>query len=130
MRPLRIIFGILIFANTVFAEHTPLDLAQHLWNERVLVLASTNSDSEEMRVMVARLEESAEGIKERKLVVYRVTNNEELARKLKLSAPFNLVLIGKDGTEKFRSSKPVEVEIIFQTIDAMPMRQREIREQK
>jgi hypothetical protein len=41
---------------------------------------------------------------------------------------FRVVLVGKDGTEKRRDAEPVTARSIFDTIDAMPMRQREMRE--
>jgi hypothetical protein len=40
---------------------------------------------------------------------------------------FVLILIGKDGEEKFRSSTPVTIERINHIIDAMPMRQDEMK---
>ena len=40
---------------------------------------------------------------------------------------FTVILIGKDGTEKQRSQTPVDPIMIFRTIDAMPMRQQEMR---
>lgn len=40
---------------------------------------------------------------------------------------FAVILIGKDGTEKQRFSQPVDLSRIFSTIDAMPMRQQEMR---
>jgi hypothetical protein len=42
---------------------------------------------------------------------------------------FTLVLVGKDGTEKRRDEGPVRSEVIFDEIDAMPMRRREMRKQ-
>ncbi len=42
---------------------------------------------------------------------------------------FNLVLIGKDGGVKYRSQQATETRDIFSTIDAMPMRQNEMRRQ-
>jgi len=41
---------------------------------------------------------------------------------------FRVVLVGKDGTEKRRDAGPVTARSVFDTIDAMPMRQREMRE--
>ncbi len=40
---------------------------------------------------------------------------------------FRVILVGKDGTAKRHDSNPVEPEVIFNEIDAMPMRQREMR---
>jgi hypothetical protein len=43
---------------------------------------------------------------------------------------FTSVLIGKDGTEKMRVvGKPAQPDTIFETIDSMPMRQREMKDQ-
>jgi hypothetical protein len=41
---------------------------------------------------------------------------------------FRVVLVGKDGTEKRRNAQSVTARSVFDTIDAMPMRQREMRE--
>ena len=38
------------------------------------------------------------------------------------------VLVGKDGTEKLRKAK-IDLDEIFEVIDAMPMRKREMKEQ-
>lgn len=43
---------------------------------------------------------------------------------------FKVVLLGKDGTVKLTSATPVEAETLFRTIDAMPMRQREMRDRE
>lgn len=39
---------------------------------------------------------------------------------------FALVLVGKDGGEKFRAHEPVRAREVFDLIDAMPMRRREM----
>lgn len=43
---------------------------------------------------------------------------------------FAVVLIGRDGGEKFRSDDPVSVEELFSKIDEMPVRRREMRERE
>lgn len=40
---------------------------------------------------------------------------------------FTVVLVGKDGGEKFRSTKPVSTQQLFAIIDQMPMRKQEIK---
>lgn len=42
---------------------------------------------------------------------------------------FTVVLVGKDGGEKFRSHVPVTIEELDALIDAMPMRQQEVRDE-
>ncbi|GHD16218.1 DUF4174 domain-containing protein [Tianweitania populi] len=41
---------------------------------------------------------------------------------------FTVILLGKDGQEKLRDTKPVTSGALFELIDSMPMRQREARE--
>jgi hypothetical protein len=41
---------------------------------------------------------------------------------------FVVVLVGRDGGEKFRSEEPISAKELFDRIDAMPMRRREMRE--
>ncbi len=40
---------------------------------------------------------------------------------------FAVVLVGKDGGEKLRTGKPFRFEKLRKTIDAMPMRQEEMK---
>ncbi len=40
---------------------------------------------------------------------------------------FAAILVGKDGGEKFRTTKPVSSESVFRRIDAMPMRKEEMK---
>jgi len=42
-------------------------------------------------------------------------------------ADFVVILLGKDGTEKLRSSAPISLMRLNRTIDAMPGRQQEMR---
>ncbi len=42
-------------------------------------------------------------------------------------ARFTVLLLGKDGGEKLRANSPVSWEALRSTIDAMPMRQEEMR---
>jgi hypothetical protein len=43
---------------------------------------------------------------------------------------FQVVLIGKDGGVKLRSSEPVSMKDLFGLIDSMPMRQQEMESKK
>lgn len=55
-------------------------------------------------------------------------DNKALRQSYGIDAGFGLILVGKDGSEKRRSSLPVSVHEIFAQIDGMPMRQREMRD--
>ncbi|MEC8048819.1 MAG: DUF4174 domain-containing protein, partial [Chloroflexota bacterium] len=41
---------------------------------------------------------------------------------------FNLILIGKDGGIKYNTNEPIKINKIFEIIDKMPMRIKEIKE--
>ena len=59
-----------------------------------------------------------------------ITDAEQLTTRNRFHVPpteFALILLGKDGDEKLRSTVPITIERINATIDAMPMRQDEIR---
>ena len=76
------------------------------------------------------LERDSMGIKERDLVITTVEKESEYKKYNVATDRFTLLLIGKDGGEKFRSTKPVAIETIFRLIDSMPMRQAEMGRRK
>jgi hypothetical protein len=43
---------------------------------------------------------------------------------------FLAVLVGRDGTEKHRSTEPIPPGELFRMIDAMPMRREEMEERR
>jgi hypothetical protein len=137
-----------------FAMSAPIDLEAHAWSERVvLVFAGSPTDptlEAQRRAWGGRGEavvggEAAAGFAERDLVVYVVTpraaaREDGAGRALLPPAPglreewgvgeeeFTVVLIGKDTGEKLRRvGAPLQPEELFATIDAMPMRQAEMR---
>ena len=60
-----------------------------------------------------------------------VSDAEQLALRRQYTigqTDFAVVLLGKDGGEKFRSTTPVPVERLDQIIDAMPMRKNEMKQ--
>ena len=90
-----------------------------------------------------RFEDARDGLQEREITVYRVfEEGESLGPEGPISAAearqlrerfgpegaFTVVLVGKDTTEKLRRSDVLSTGELFETIDAMPMRQREMRE--
>ena len=75
-----------------------------------------------------------EGVKERDLrltVILEVSDKAKLFKRYKIVPDkFTFVLIGKDGGEKFRSSKIVSLQALFALIDGMPMRKDEMRKRR
>lgn len=96
-----------------------------------MLLVFTLSTEDENYLEQKHLLEGAEdGVLERDVVVLFVNDpTDPLRADYRISKDFTVVLIGKDGTEKERFSKPIEPERLFGLIDQMPMRRREMREQ-
>lgn len=124
-------------------------LDAHRWEHRVLVIFVPDGDEERLEEQEDRLAGSDEGFRDRDLLLLTVHESEGHVRKTPGAEPlflteaavnrlyqrfdvpvddFRVILVGKDGTEKRRAVSPVDTRSIFDTIDGMPMRQRELRE--
>ncbi|KIN64354.1 DUF4174 domain containing protein [Sulfitobacter noctilucicola] len=134
-----------LIATTALAQETPMkepdtlflpadmdDLSEFRWKKRpVLVFADSPDDPEyieQMELLRARTEE----LVERDVVVLTDTDPDARSALRLLMRPrgFMLVLVGKDGGNKLRKPFPWDVREITRSIDKMPMRQLEIREEK
>lgn len=110
------------------------------------MLFAPTADDADLREQERRLGAAREALVERDVAVVEITRDggrggaeERLdeaaanAIRARFEAPsdaFLFVLLGKDGTEKARWNRPVDPRWIAETIDAMPMRQREMRERR
>ncbi len=120
------------------------ELEHHQWKHRLLLLISTGKGEQENLRQLKWLRSNLAGLDERKLLVYQLRSGyflkgldssikeKKQAKKLydnyaSKDEDFEVILIGLDGYEKFRSNHPVEIKSIFERIDAMPMRRNEIR---
>ena len=124
-------------------------LAQHRWQHRVLLAFAPALDARAIETQKVKINAGRAGFTERDMVLIAVSPND--LREEGMSAPRSpdlfreearslyerfsvepgttaILLIGKDGTEKARWSEPVDLAEVFGLIDAMPMRQREMRE--
>jgi hypothetical protein len=111
------------------SEASPLD--QFLRKQRVLVVVAPAGDpaAETQRRIY---EASAKGMSERSIVLTEAVDDTERSRQIRsrLSAEgsrFQVFLIGKDGHTAASSTKPLSAEDVFARVDAMPMRQDEMR---
>lgn len=118
---------------------------KHQWNDRVILLFAPHPDHPDYREMAAELAESTDGIEERDLVIYHMFWErkglvgdkaiptkvaEELRReRAVLKDAFTFILLGKDGGQKMRAEEAVSVKAVFDEIDSMPMRKKEMKEQ-
>ncbi|MFK7837930.1 MAG: DUF4174 domain-containing protein [Sulfitobacter sp.] len=119
-------------ASTLFAPATMEDLSEFRWKKRPVVVFADSADDpayiEQLELLHAREIE----LEERDVIV--LTDTDPAARsalRLKMRPRgFMLVLVGKDGGIKLRKPFPWSVREINRSIDKMPMRKREIREEK
>jgi effector-binding domain-containing protein len=111
-----------------------LGLEDYRWENRLL-LVFESGETPERREFETRLEQHAEGVVDRDLLMIPVggeggawDNAAQISRRFNAAdADFLVLLVGKDGTEKKRWTSVPSIEEIFEIIDAMPMRQREMQ---
>lgn len=109
---------------------------------RPLLIFARKPDSPQLQIQLRRLHGNAAAVAERDIVPIAVPyqspsttaamltgDDAQAARRRFNVAPgdFAVILIGKDGVEKLRSSRPVSVDKLRDIIDAMPARQKEMR---
>ncbi len=115
------------------------------WQNRPLLVFAPGSDDPALERQIAIADRHRAGWRERDMVTIVVAGdrpvtvdgtrakdlvNDALRQRYGVTGDsFAAILVGKDGTEKLRHTRPIAASKLFQTIDAMPMRRREMREQ-
>lgn len=106
------------------------DLSLYRWRQRLIVIfAPSPHDQRYIAARETMLGQKA-GLVERDIVVLVDASPDAgggLRAQLGVDG-FRMLLIGKDGGVKIDRAAPIPAEVLFATIDAMPMRQREMRE--
>jgi hypothetical protein len=128
-----------------------VNLADYRWKHRLLLVFAPSRDAEAFQDQRERFAGTGAAFRERDLLLITVPpegtgilgpspdtaatpTTEATTTRLRerfgvAPGDFAVILVGKDGTEKRRDRAPVDPQVIFDAIDAMPMRQREMREQ-
>jgi len=125
-------------------EHGMNVLHEYQWKNRILLVFAQSEGDTTFQTFKKQLLEEMEGIADRDLLIFEIfeigrsssdgslldAGTVENLRKYLSIKPgsFAIILIGKDGNEKFRSTLMVKLVELFSLIDSMPMRQREMRE--
>jgi hypothetical protein len=117
-----------------------VSLASLRGTARPLLIFAPKPDDSQLEIQLRRLHDNAAAIAERDIVVIAIPyqspsptqamltgDDAQTARRRFNIAPgdFAVILLGKDGGEKLRSAKPISIDKLRDTIDAMPMRQQE-----
>jgi hypothetical protein len=128
------------------ASVADLDLDSLRWKNRVLVLFSPSESDASFQLQKQGLASSAQGVLERDLMVLEISEQgqsragnqllseksvQDIRKRLGVvGGSFQVLLIGKDGGVKLRSTEPVSTKDLFGLIDSMPMRQEEMESRK
>ncbi|WP_157686845.1 DUF4174 domain-containing protein [Nonlabens sp. Hel1_33_55] len=122
------------------------DLKNHQWKNRIVLVLSNDAANEHYKAQIADLKSVKEECAERKLVMYQVLPSEVRLQKfdgsksekwnessdlfkefMQKDDEFKMVLIGLDGSVKEERNEPMSSKELFDIIDSMPMREREMR---
>ena len=123
------------------------DLSDFRWKNRIVLIKAQDPESAEFLRQEAAFSRRSEALKERKILLVKISGSRYeridytregftesgelgLVPILDNRYPFEVILLGLDGGEKYRSTGVVAPDKLFALIDAMPMRAREIRNKK
>lgn len=137
-----IITAMAVFGVATSANSTASELDRLKWKNRILLIFSSDADSSALLRQRQFLSRSPADVSERDLVIVEIIdgkasaveqpgirlNGDALQKRYQAEvASFKVVLIGKDGGSKLERDTPIDPKELFGTIDAMPMRQTEMR---
>lgn len=123
-----------------------LDLDALRWKNRVLILFSASESDASFQSQKQGLASREEEVADRDLLILEIIEQgksragnqmlseksvQDIRKRLGVQAgKYQVLLIGKDGGVKLRSSEPVSMKDLFGLIDSMPMRQQEMENNK
>ena len=120
-------------ADKIFIDVTPsTDIGAYEWQNRVLVIFANSDRDPRFQDQLAMINQEVEALRERDVVVAIDTDPSMNSNLRKTFRPhgFMILLIGKDGHKALRKPFPWDIREISRTIDKMPMRQQEMRQDK
>ena len=106
------------------------------WEERVLLVFAPQERDAALSKQRKIVGADGDGFRDRELRIVEVVGESvagaryyapRLRQRYRIASDeFAAVLVGKDGTVKLRTNRPIDTAQLFTTIDTMPMRQREM----
>ena len=126
MKGVRVILALTVSVVMSSLSASALELEQYQWKNRILLLNA--DDVDQSAAQMQRFLDSQAECEERDLIIFEITEGE-VSRKFGFNKTvFSMVLIGKDGGVKKRFSSLTEMSEVFEIIDSMPMRRREMKQ--
>ncbi len=132
-----------LLSMTIPQNTTAQGLDDYQWKNRIILLVDASPDTDALQSQLAELTSDKKALKETDILIFRVTQDAVYAAdgspsKLKakriyddcdLDSDFKgTLLLGKDGGVKLNKPFEVSAQEIFDLIDGMPMRRREMRD--
>ena len=125
--------------NSAFTQQ----IIDHQWKNRLVILVTDSLNNVDYKNQIRDFKQKPEFLKERKIKIISVEKSKnrytqmdtfewksitkEFNKYTEDTHPFVLYLIGLDGGIKYISHQRIDPQLIFDKIDAMPMRQRELQ---
>jgi hypothetical protein len=135
---ISIIYSMPIQAQSHQKNNLNLDerLKTYSWQKRVLLIVSPSAIDKKYIQQKAIIETQPGEVQERDLEIItfladKISQADKrfLNKKFDVEySQFKVVLIGKDGGSKLISNEPITMQKLFETIDAMPMRREEMKQ--
>ena len=105
-----------------------VDLNQYLWKNRIIITFAKDEDHPDLMRLKAEMKENKCEILNRDLLHFNFINDHEIKNLTNINdKSFRILLIGKDGGVKYESNRFISLIQLFELIDSMPMRQREMQ---
>ena len=144
---LKTIILILFFLVITSGKSMAQSLDQYRWTSRIVLVFSPTPNNALFKEQVALLKAAVDDFKDRDVIFIFSNGREAVSTNTYSPLPvqtgnyhtafkvdidqFELILIGLDGTEKYRSGpKLTPPKDLMGLIDSMPMRRQELRERK
>jgi hypothetical protein len=140
---ISILFGGMFASMASGGALDSIDLNAYQWKHRLLFLFVPSENDPSYLSLKKEIEHQAKEVLDRDLLIAyvlekgegrlgmeRLSSGQGFSLRKNLSVPpgqFTTILVGKDGGEKFRQTGVIRLKEIFQIIDAMPMRQQEMK---
>lgn len=118
---IKCLFSVVLFAGTSVQQYS---------GQRLLYIFGKTGNEMLVQQQLLLLDREKEGILERNILIIPVDKNERLQQQFNVShGRFSVILVGKDGMEKYRTGALLTPKALFAIVDAMPMRKAEMKNQ-
>jgi len=123
----------LVLAATMVTQMASDPVSAARWKSRVLVVVAPTQTGEKLAMERRIFDEAKVGMLGRDVILVELigdgASSHTIRQRLGLvGKDFRALLVGKDGHVAMSSAEPLTADKLFQAIDAMPMRQNEMRQ--